>query len=456
MRAAPRAPTPTAVPSASAVRVEAAEWEAWRAAMVVRLVLMLVAAAVLLLAWRPAVVRAQGRPGARPDPGAVMGTTPSPGAGVGASLARQTAGLQDAPPVAPATRGVGGAVVNGPTGERPPEAPRVAATVAATVSAIPTTVPYRGALLASPEGQDGVVDTARTVFAQRGGAGPSAAGGRGIGLVRGEEQRAARQQGEEPTVFHRDLPDPFEAERRMRALLDPNTPAPRTGEYLAAPFVVDAATLSRVPVLGTTHATLAEGEPFPRRYRVDDEVLVRLPAGSAVTPGARLAAVVPVGMLDGAARVVAPTGVLEVRRVRSGVAVAVVRSQSAVIAEGQLLVPVRGRAAPWQPVERLEGDNLESAVPWVAQADRVQGPQGFVLLAVGERQGVRAGDRFVLQSRGPGAAPEGETVAVVRVVRVDDAWSSAKVTYLQDAEWPAALVARRIGRSAPGAMGQAP
>jgi hypothetical protein len=398
----------------------------------VRLLLALLAVTLLLALWRPTVVRAQGRPG--------MVSIPS-GAKAG-SLAAQTAGVANAPPkpTAPAS----GAATGGAAASAAPTVVVQGGGPGSRDAA--TTVPYRGALLVSSTTAEGPADTARLALRPQVGKELAPRVGGTIGLVTGDEQRASRLPTEGFTVFHRDLPDPVEAERRTRALLTPNTPAPRHGEYHAAPFPVDATRLAKTPVVGTGQVSRAQGEPFPRRYRVDDEVPLFLPAGVTVAVGDRLAPVDLVGAIGSSVRVVEPAGVLEVVRVAPRMARAVVRSQSGTITEGQALLPVVGSAATWQQAVAAEGEPLMVPVQWMANVTRLQSPQGFVILGAGDAQGVRAGDRFALRGRTARSEGPEEVVAHVRVVRVDRGTSSAKVTYVQQAAVPAAVMAHRIAR----------
>ena len=430
-----------AYPSAAEVTVAVAPVDdvvVARRALLVRLLLAMLAVTLLLTLWRPTIVRAQGRPGM---------VSVSGGAKAG-SLATQTAGVASAPPT-PAAPAAGAA-----------SAPSAPAVVVRTPTAgdhnAATTVPYRGALLVPSPTAERQGDTARLNFRPQVGKELAPRVGGTIGLVTGDEQRASRLATEGFTVFHRDLPDPVEAERRTRALLTPNVPAPRHGEYQAAPFPVEGARIARAPVVGTGQVSRAQGEPFPRRYRVDDEVPLFLPTGVTVAVGDRLAPVDVVGAISATVRVAAPAGVLEVVHVAPRMARAVVRSQSGTITEGQPLLPVVGEAAPWQWAMSTEGEPLSAPVQWTADAPRLPAPQGFVILGVGEAQGVQAGDRFALRSRTtPSAGPQ-EIVAQVRVVRVDRGTSSAKVTYINQPAFPTDLVAHRIARPVAGAVAPTP
>jgi hypothetical protein len=402
-----------------------------RSALLARLLLALLAVTLLLAVWRPRVVPAQGRPGMVPAPG---------GAKAAASLAAQTAGVPDARAKAPPMVQAGAV----PSTSRPQ-----VNTAAPGDRGAATTVPYRGALLLSASPMEGLPDTARLDFRPQVGKELAPRVGGTIGLATGDDIRAARLPGEGFTVFHRDLPDPVEAERRTRALLAPNVPAPRHGEYHAAPFATDGARLAKAPVVGTGRITLAQGEPFPRRFRVDDQVPLYLPPGVTVAVGDRLAPVVPMGEPGTPMRVVVPAGVVEVVHVGARSARAVVRSQSGTITEGQPLLPVVGEASPWQHADPDVGDPLRAAVHWIEDASRLPSPQGYVLLAAGEAEGVRAGDRFALYRRAGSSERPEEMVAQVRVVRVDRATSSAKIIHMLQAAIPPDVVALRIARPAP-------
>lgn len=434
---------------------EAVAQDGARRALLLRLLIALGAVGMLLLLWSPAVVRAQGRPGPAPVPAARPAPAPS--------LAAQTAGKSDAQPRPAPPAGAAMVTPTVPLPAAQPSAPPV--TDGAAIDEPPLgvgllelrsvadsrtgadKVPFGGALVTGSIESRGD-ETGRLALRPQVGRELVPRTARGIGLVDGVQRTAARQPTEVHTVFHRDLPDPVEAERRMRALLAPNTPASRDGEFRAAPYAVPGSQLARTPVVGTG-VPITEGGPLPKRYRVDDEVPLYLPAGTSVAVGAQLAPVTAVAVLSGQQRVVVPTGVIEVVRVAKGRARGVVRSQTGAIVDGQVMLPLVGEAAPWQPAAPAEGPELRSGVRWVEEAGRLLPPQGFVILDVGTRQGVLPGDRFALFHRGGNGEPEGEAVAVVRVVRADAASSTAKVSYLHAVAAPDALVARRIARSAP-------
>ncbi|MBU6364652.1 MAG: hypothetical protein KJT01_00440 [Gemmatimonadetes bacterium] len=269
-----------------------------------------------------------------------------------------------------------------------------------------------------------------------------------IGLVGASELTAARTADEGYTVFRRIAPDAADSERRARALLAADAPGTLVGEHQSAPFPVAAARLARAAIVGIVTLGTRAPDAFPRRYRIDDEVSWRVPGDGVVRLGDRLTSVVTAGNLGGNLRVAVPTGVVEVVRVGQGMARGVVRSQFAVIADGQPLLPVASQAAPWIAADGVRAPELNARVRWVQEAGRLLTPQGFVLLDVGAGHGVHPGDRFVLHRRPGRGGATGEVVAVARVVRVEASYSAARISDLREADGaPDRLLARRVART---------
>ena len=271
-----------------------------------------------------------------------------------------------------------------------------------------------------------------------------------IGLVDLADQEAARKSTELETVFHRDMPDAAEAERRTRAVLRPNVPASRQAEFDAAPFVLLRADLrkagaitARVGSPGSTDAA------YPQRANLTDLIEVRPPAGVKYTVGQRLVAVTAPTALDKRSVIALPAGIVEIVRVEPGKPVlAVLRRQSGRVEQGQRLLPATGTAAPWMTVERLTASDVQTHVRWIDTHELQPTLQSFVLLGAGLAEGVRAGDEFGLFWRSTKKQPSQERlVATVRVVRSEAAGSSAVITRQYQSDIGSGLAARRIAKA---------
>jgi hypothetical protein len=271
-----------------------------------------------------------------------------------------------------------------------------------------------------------------------------------IGLVDLADQEAARKSTELETVFHRDMPDAAEAERRTRAVLRPNVPASRQAEFDAAPFVLLRADLrkagaitARVGSPGSTDAA------YPQRANLTDLIEVRPPVGVKYTVGQRLVAVTAPTALDKRSVIAMPAGIVEIVRVEPGKPVlAVLRRQSGRVEQGQRLLPATGTAAPWMTVERLTASDVQTHVRWIDTHELQPTLQSFVLLRAGVAEGVRAGDEFGLYWRSTKKQPSQERlVATVRVVRSEAAGSSAVITRQYQSDIGSGLAARRIAKA---------
>lgn len=278
----------------------------------------------------------------------------------------------------------------------------------------------------------------------------SARQGTRIGLVDLEAQEASRKTSEVETVFHRDLPDAAEAERRTRAVLRPNAPAPRQAEFDAAPFVVSPSDLvkagSIIRRIGSAETTESG---YPQRAIVTDQIEVRPPAGVTYSVGQRLVAVTTPAAVDKQTLIAIPAGIVEIVRVEAGKpAVAVLMRQSGRVEQGQRLLPATGASAPWLTAQKIEAPDVRTSVRWIDPHELQPTLQSFLMLAAGSTQGVKAGDEFGLYRRGTTEQPAQESlVATVRVVRSEVAWSSAVITRQYRSDIAVGLSARRVAKA---------
>ena len=184
----------------------------------------------------PKVALTKAGEGTLPAPEATASRAPS------GSLAAQTSGKGNAG-AAPAAR----------ASNPPRQAPSASASVA----------PSKPAMAADTSKAD-LTPTVGTMMGER--------GIRRIGLADQEAAMNSRKASEVVTVFHRDLPDAAEAERRTRAVLRPNTPTPRTAEYLSAPFVVAEKSLEKTGRIAARVGSPQSSEGYPQRAIKTDQV----------------------------------------------------------------------------------------------------------------------------------------------------------------------------------------
>lgn len=271
-----------------------------------------------------------------------------------------------------------------------------------------------------------------------------------IGLVDLEAQVASRKSSEVETVFHRDLPDAAEAERRTRAVLRPSTPAPRQAEFEAAPFVVQRSELAKAGSITRRVGSPGSNESeYPQRAILTDQIEVRPPAGVTYTVGQRLVAVTTPAAADKRSMIAIPAGIVEIVRVEAGKpVVAVLTRQSGRVEQGQQLLPATGSSAPWQAVQKLAEPDVKTSVRWIDPHELQPTLQSFLMLAAGTTQGVKAGDEFGLYRSGTKKQPSQESlVATVRVVRSEAAGSSAVITRQYQSDISVGLAARRLAKA---------
>jgi LysM repeat protein len=270
-----------------------------------------------------------------------------------------------------------------------------------------------------------------------------------IGLVNLEAQAASRKASEVETVFHRDLPDAAEADRRTRAVLRPNVPAPRQAEFDAAPFLVSPSELVKAgAIMRRVGSPEATERGYPQRAIVTDQIEVRPPAGVTYTVGQRLVVVTTPAAVDKHALIAVPAGVVEVVRVEAGKPVlAVLMRQSGRVEQGQRLLPTTGTSAPWLTAQALAAPDVKTSVRWIDPHELQPTLQSFLMLSAGSAQGVKAGDEFGLYRSGTKELPASESlVATVRVVRSEAGGSSAVITRQYQSDIAVGLSARRFAK----------
>ena len=176
-----------------------------------------------------------------------------------------------------------------------------------------------------------------------------------------------------------------------------------------------------------------------------DRVEVVAPRGSRYRVGDRL--VVVRVTEDWGRKVAVPTGVVEVVSAPEGKLPiqAVVRAQTGTIEPGQRLVVAAGDPAPRNAAVRLPTADLETRVIWLDPAENIPTLQSYVLLGIGEPEGVRAGDEFALYA--VGARRQEQLIATVRVVRTVGNTSAALMTRQYAPGIKPGVIARRYAKT---------
>lgn len=271
-----------------------------------------------------------------------------------------------------------------------------------------------------------------------------------IGLVNAGDQETSRKPSEVLTVFHRDLPDAAEAERRTRAVLRPNTPVPRQAEFESAPFVIGRESLAAgglITMRVGSPSTAASG--YPQRAIKTDIVEIREPTAQRYTVGQRLMAVTTVTSLDKTTVIAMPSGVLEVMSAEPGKpSLARLTRQSGRVEQGQRLLPAVGVTAAWAAAVPMSRADIASSVRWIDPSEVQPTLSSFVVLGAGTEQGVTAGDEFGIYRSGTKEHPEVDAmVARARIVRSDAGGSAAIIIKQYETDIRVGLTARRIGRA---------
>lgn len=271
---------------------------------------------------------------------------------------------------------------------------------------------------------------------------------RRIGLVDQDAQVDSRKASEVVTVFHRDLPDAAEAERRTRAVLRPNTPAPRTAEFESAPFFVSEQAVANLGrILARVGSPETSGEAYPQRAIKTDQVELQPPLKGSYKVGDRLVTfVTPTAAAKGQV-LVYPTGIIEVVKADAGKpALAMVRRQTGRIEQGQRLLVAAESNAQWVKATKLDAPDISTNVTWLDGQEVMPTLQSFVLLGAGSAQGLKAGDELAIYRRIAKGSTEA-LVATVRVVRVERDHAATVITRQYQTEIAVGMTARRYAKA---------
>jgi len=354
----------------------------------------------------------------------------------GSSLATQTAGKSDAPAVAPRSASARATSVAAPAGTSRAGARAQASAVTKNPAAAADTTPS----LLNP--------STRAMRPQMKVETPIDRGAMRVGLLGPGDARAARGS-DYATIFLRRIPSQEEADASVRAAVPVTALPPRRGEYDAAPFALSAADLLKAGrILRRVGASAVGSVEVAQRMLIADEVEVSAPAGTTLAIGDRMVALSLNVLLANGLRVVVPGGVLQVTATDAGrPPVAMVKSQSGLLEQGQALLRVEGAPAPSGALTSEGVEALKTSVTWVDNNSLLPTLQSFVLLDAGTAQGVRQGDEFSLvRTRGSANTGEEDRIAVVRVVRAGTNGSTAIVVKQDRAEIATGVAARRVAR----------
>ena len=358
---------------------------------------------------------------AEPSAKANEGTLPAPEAepsrAPAGSLAAQTAG-----------RGNAGATATGRGASSTKRSPASAtALVASTSDSLADT------------GKANLTPTTGTIMGER--------SVRRIGLADQEAAMNSRKPSEVVTVFHRDLPDAAEAERRTRAVLRPNTPTPRLAEYMSAPFVTTVRSIETLGRIAARVGSPSAGDAYPQRAIKTDEVEIVAPIKQSFKVGDRLLAFGAPEAIDKEQVVVLPTGMLEVTRAESGKpALAVVRRQSGRIEAGQQIVMAPDVNAPWVRAVPLDKPDVPSTIRWLDPQEAQPTLQSYLVIGAGSAKGLAAGDEVAIYRRLAKGTTEA-MAATARVVRVERDYATAIITKQYQTDITVGLPVRRFAKA---------
>lgn len=359
----------------------------------------------------PKVALTKAGEGTLPAPEATASRAPS------GSLAGQTSGKGNAG-AAPAAR----------ASNPPRQAPSASASVAPS-----------GPAVAADTSKANLTPTVGTMMGER--------GIRRIGLADQEAAMNSRKASEVVTVFHRDLPDAAEAERRTRAVLRPNTPTPRTAEYLSAPFVVAEKSLEKTGRIAARVGSPQSSEGYPQRAIKTDQVELEAADKQSFKVGDRLVVFGAPARVDKAQLLVIPTGILEVVKAEAGKpALALVRRQAGRIEAGQQVLPAADISAPWIKTVRLDAPDIVTTVKWLDPNETQPTLQSFVVLGAGSAKGLAAGDELAIYRRIAKGTTE-TVAALVRVVRVERDYATTIITKQYQTDISLGMTAKRYAKA---------
>ncbi len=264
-------------------------------------------------------------------------------------------------------------------------------------------------------------------------------------------QRSARGK-DVSTVFQGHTYDRDDASSATPLSVISEAPRVRTGEFEAAPFPLASSRFSGTALVGRRVGAASAGSSrVVERMLLADEVEIQLPAGANAAVGTRYSAVTMGAELSPGVRLAVPTGVLQIVRAEAGKApVARVVRQSGIISQGENLIPVEGSPAAAGVKATAVGANggPESRVLWVREGELLPSLQSYLVIAAGEKEGIAPGDEFWLVAKqGVGADAREQRIAVVRVVRVTGAGSTAIVIQQDLPTIAAGVAARRVAKA---------
>jgi LysM repeat protein len=234
-----------------------------------------------------------------------------------------------------------------------------------------------------------------------------------------------------PTVFSES-----EAAAQYQATAGSALPATltvRSGEYEAAPYVVD----SRTPapggrVVGAVDVP-ALGLSSDASFKLFDRIDISAPPGSSLRVGDRVIVARAEAVITDVGRVIEPTGVVRIDSIGSGNhAVATIIRQFGAVKIGQVIVPLGQsfESTTVRPVAAISP--VATKLLWIQGSPRLPSVQTYVVLGVNESRGVRLGDQFTLfddRSFGDGTKAPPASTATITIVRVTPYASTGMVVH---------------------------
>jgi hypothetical protein len=183
------------------------------------------------------------------------------------------------------------------------------------------------------------------------------------------------------------------------------------------------------------------------QVQLNDRVFLALAAGAEVRPGSALHLVEAGRRVRGHGRVFQPTGIVRVEVVEGGLATAVVEQVYRMATPGNLVLPLP--ELPFVGGRAVAERGPEGTIVAFQQAAALHMTEDIAFLSLGRAAGVRVGDEFAAvlpRAREPwGVRPEIE-VARLRVVRVDERTSTARVVALRQPALRPGMAVRRVAR----------
>jgi LysM repeat protein len=249
------------------------------------------------------------------------------------------------------------------------------------------------------------------------------------------------------TIFN---PDAVKRVKQSREalILRARATAVRSGQFAASPFMWEVGGPRDGGMVATTaEAAGIELTPAQRPLQYRETVFIRLPRGSAGTPGQKYLIYRLGEVIDGQGQVVIPTGIARVTSARSGGDVqAELMQKFEDVFEGQKVTELDTLQMPPNVFPARMEFGLATQVSWLYSNPVLPTTGQYLILAAGGKEGLMPGDQVSLRrDRGTddtGARREEQEVAVAQVTRVTPWGASAIVIAQKDVGIARGMAAR--------------